>query len=407
MANNANQVFKFHWRGFTLNQKKIKGQFFACSEIEVRELLLNQQIQIVKIKKRTPSSYAKRQHKATAKDITLLTRQLATMLEAGIPLNNILKLLKANAKKAQIRTLLTQISSQIEAGASFSQALRKSSALFDDFYCDLVAVGEQTGRLDSIFSRLYLYREKSENIRSKVFKAMIYPSIVFTVAIGVTIAMLIFVIPTFEDIFKTFDAKMPWFTQLILDLSRFLQHNGLSLFISICLLVLLFRFFYNRYYQLRLKVAQFLLKVPVIGDVLTKATIARFTRTLATTFSAGVPLLTGIIAARKTTNNLHYEKVIEQVHQQTLSGKPFHCSIQETEAFSDMMVQMIMIGEESGKLDEMLNKIASLYENEVDDIVDNLGKIIEPFIILTLGLLIGALVIAMYLPMFNLMSVIS
>lgn len=407
MTDKANQIFVFHWRGFSLNQKKIKGHFFACSEAEARELLLNQQIHVLNIKKRSPSSYAKRQHKATSKDITLLTRQLATMLEAGIPLNSILKLLKASAKKAQIRTLLTEVSNQIEAGASLSQALHTSSALFDDFYCELVAVGEQTGRLESIFSRLHLYREKSENMRSKVIKAMIYPSIVFMVAIGVTTGMLLFVIPTFEDIFKTFDAKMPWFTQLILDSSRFLQNNGLNLFVCLCLLALLFRFFHKRHYQLRLNLCKFLLKTPVIGDILTKAAIARFTRTLATTYSAGVPLLNGIIAAGKTANNLHYEAVIEQVHQQTLSGKPFHRSIQETKAFSDMMVQMIMIGEESGKLDEMLNKIASLYEKEVDDIVDNLGKIIEPLVILTLGLLIGSLVIAMYLPMFNLMSVIG
>ncbi len=407
MTDHTNQIFVFHWRGFTLNQKKIKGQFFASTETEARELLLNQQIQIIKIKQRTPSSYAKRRHKATSKDITLLTRQLATMLDAGIPLNNILKLLKTSAQKAQIRTLLTQISNQIEAGASFSQALRTSSALFDNFYCDLVAVGEQTGRLSSIFSRLYLYREKSEYMRSKIIKAMIYPGIVFSVAISVTIAMLLFVIPTFENIFQTFDAKMPWFTLLILDLSRFIQHQGLGLFISFCLFTLLFRFFYKRHYQLRLKISKFLLKAPIIGDILTKATIARFTRTLATTYSAGVPLLTGIIAAKKTANNLHYEAVIEQVHQQTLSGKPFYSSIQETGAFSDMMVQMIMIGEESGKLDEMLNKIASLYESEVDNIIDNLGKIIEPLVILILGLLIGSLVIAMYLPMFNLMSVIG
>lgn len=407
MATRPEKLYAYHWRGTTLKGSKVKGQLLAYSEQEARNILIDQRLHIAKIKRRTPSSWVKHRNSATENDITLFSRQMATMLEAGVPLSNTLQLLKNSAQKAQMKQIISQIYSHIEAGSSLSQAMKSSSYLFDQFYCDLVATGEQTGRLEQIFERICLYREKSEQTRSKIIKAMIYPCIVFGLAIIVSIGMMIFVIPTFKDIFSSFNAELPWFTQKILDISDAVHRYGIFILLIIFISVFAFRLSIKKSYGFRLKISRYSLRLPIIGDVLMKATVARFTRTLATTFSAGIPLLNGMLAAQKTIHNSHFKKVLEQVHQQTASGRPLHRAMKETGEFPDMMVQMVMIGEESGSLDDMLNKVANIYENDVDNIVDNLGKILEPMIIITLGLLIGSLVIAMYLPIFNLMSVMG
>lgn len=404
---NKNKLSSYQWRGTTVKGKKVKGQTLAYSEQEARQTLNEQKIRLEKIKKRSPSSWVKRRNAATEKDITLFTRQMATMLEAGVPLGETLQLLKSSAKKAEMKWIATQIYSHIEAGSSLAQAMKASSHMFDQFYCDLVATGEQTGRLEQIFARICVYREKSEATRSKVIKAMIYPTIVCTVALAVTIGMLIFVIPTFKEVFSSFGAELPWFTQKVLNVSDAVQHYGLYMLLAVFLGILIFKASIDKSYSFRRKVSHYSLHIPVVGDVLTKATIARFTRTLATTFNAGIPLLSGLSAAGKTANNTHYKAVIEEVHKQTAGGRPLHHSIRETGQFPDMMIQMVMIGEESGALDDMLNKVAGIYEADVDNTVDNLGKILEPMIIVVLGLLIGSLVVAMYLPMFNLMSVMG
>ncbi|WP_028023078.1 type II secretion system F family protein [Enterovibrio calviensis] len=407
MASTTRKLYVFQWRGNTSKGAKIKGQLLAYNEQDARSILAEQRVHIVKIKRSSPSSWVKRKNTATAKDITMFTRQMATMLEAGVPLGETLQLLKTSAKKAEMKLIIGQIYSHIEAGSSLAQAMKSSSTLFDQFYCDLVATGEQTGRLELIFARICVYREKGEETRSKVIKAMIYPSIVFTIALLVSIGMLLFVIPTFKDIFSSFNSELPWFTQKVLGVSDALQNYGLYMFIAIVVAGLVFKAYHQKSYQFRLKASRFSLSIPILGDVLTKATLARFTRTLATTFSAGIPLLNGLSAAGKTANNTYFKQVIEDVHKQTSGGRPLHRAIQETDAFPDMMTQMVMIGEESGSLDDMLNKVAGLYEADVDNTVDNLGKILEPLIIVTLGLLIGSLVVAMYLPMFDLMSVMG
>ena len=407
MAAKQKKMYAFRWRGVNIKGKKTKGEILAYQEQEARQILADQRIRVIKFKKGTPSSTSKRRNAANSKDITLFTRQMATMLEAGVPLNTTLQLLKNSAKKDEIRLIIGEILSQIETGSSLAQAMRASSSFFDPFYCDLVATGEQTGRLEQIFKRICLYREKNEDMRSKVVKAMIYPGIVFTLAIGISVAMLLFVIPTFKNIFASFNADLPWFTQQILDLSDFISEYGFMMLGGFVGGGFVFKSLHKKHYSLRMKVCRFTLKLPIIGEVISKASIARFTRTLATTFNAGIPLLSGIAAAGKTANNLHYEALIAEVHKQTMGGRALHRSIQETGEFPELMIQMIMIGEESGALDDMLNKIANVYETEVDNIVDNLGKVMEPMIIITLGLLIGSLVVAMYLPMFNLMSVMG
>ncbi|SKA45082.1 type II secretion system F family protein [Enterovibrio nigricans] len=407
MATSKQKLHAFHWRGLTSKGSKVKGQILAFNEQEARIALAEQRVQVSKIKRRSPSAIVQRRNAATAKDITLFSRQISTMLEAGVPLGETLQLLKAGAKKAEMKLIISNIYRHVEAGASLAIAMKNSSPLFDQFYCDLVSTGEQTGRLEQIFARISVYREKEEATRAKVVKAMIYPSIVMFLVLAVTIGMLLFVIPTFKDVFASFNAELPWFTLKVLGLSEFVQHYGLYTALAFVIASLLFRAYYKRSTAFRLKVSRFSLHIPIVGGVLTKATLARFTRTLATTFSAGIPLLNGLAAAGKTANNLHYQKVIETVYQQTSGGRPLHRSIKETGQFPDMMTQMVMIGEESGSLDDMLNKVAGIYEDEVDNTVDNLGKILEPLIIIVLGVLIGSLVVAMYLPMFNLISVLG
>ena len=407
MAIHSPKLYAYTWRGTTQKGSKVKGKTLAYTELDARNTLTEQRITIARIKRRPPSSWIKKRNSATHKDITVFSQQMGTMLEAGVPLSNILQLLKNSAKKAEMKQIIGLIYSHIESGSSLSQAMKASSILFDQFYCDLVSTGEETGRLDLVFQRICLYREKNEKTRSKIIHAMIYPCIVFSLALVVTVGMMLFVIPTFKDVFSSFNAQLPWFTQKVFSISDTLHHSGLFLLIGVFISFAGFRFALRKSYAFRLKTSKFILHLPIIGELISKASIARFTRTLATTFSAGIPVLTGLSAAKKTAKNTYFKTMLEAILQQTAGGRPLHRSIRETGAFPDMVIQMVMIGEESGALDKMLNKVASIYEDDVENTVDNLGTILEPLIIVTLGILIGSLVIAMYLPMFDLMRVMG
>ncbi|HIF9108795.1 type II secretion system F family protein [Photobacterium damselae] len=403
----ANKIRYYRWRGVNQGGKKITGVTLGFQEQEVRAQLTEQMIQVKKIKRTNPSTLDKIRNQMKSSDVTAITRQLATMIESGVPIVQALKLMASSHHKAEVRAVLTQVNTQVEAGASLSKALKSSSPLFDNFYCDLVATGEETGYLGQVFVRLATYREKSEAMRKKVIKAMIYPSMVMLTAISVTILMLVFVIPQFAAIFGSFGAELPWFTRQVLKASDFLINYGGYLAIGLLLALVLYRYSYKRSYSFRLRIARLSLRLPIIGNVVLKATIARFARTLATTFSAGIPLLTGLQSAGKTAGNLHIEEAIMEAHTSAAAGMPLYLSLRQCNVFPELMLQMTMIGEESGSLDDMLNKMASLYENDVDNIVDNLGQILEPLIIIVLGVLIGGLLVAMYMPIFTLMSVIG
>ncbi|PSB83475.1 type II secretion system F family protein [Photobacterium damselae] len=403
----ANKIRYYRWRGVNQGGKKITGVTLGFQEQEVRAQLTEQMIQVKKIKRTNPSTLDKIRNQMKSSDVTAITRQLATMIESGVPIVQALKLMASSHHKAEVRAVLTQVNTQVEAGASLSKALKSSSPLFDNFYCDLVATGEETGYLGQVFVRLATYREKSEAMRKKVIKAMIYPSMVMLTAISVTILMLVFVIPQFAAIFGSFGAELPWFTRQVLKASDFLINYGGYLAVGLLLAFVLYRYSYKRSYSFRLRMARLSLRLPIIGNVVLKATIARFARTLATTFSAGIPLLTGLQSAGKTAGNLHIEEAIMEAHTSAAAGMPLYLSLRQCNVFPELMLQMTMIGEESGSLDDMLNKMASLYENDVDNIVDNLGQILEPLIIIVLGVLIGGLLVAMYMPIFTLMSVIG
>ncbi len=397
----------YRWKGINSNGKKVSGQMLAISEIEVRDKLKDQHIQIKKLKKGSVSLLARLTHRVKSKDITILTRQLATMLTTGVPIVQALKLVGDNHRKAEMKSILAQITKSVEAGTPLSKAMRTASAHFDTLYVDLVETGEMSGNLPAVFERLATYREKSEQLRAKVIKALIYPSMVVLVALGVSYLMLTMVIPEFESMFKGFGAALPWFTQQVLKLSHWVQAYSLWAFIAIAAAIFGLKALRKNSFQIRLKTSRLGLKFPIIGNVLAKASIAKFSRTLATSFAAGIPILASLKTTAKTSGNVHFETAINEVYRDTAAGMPMYIAMRNTEAFPEMVLQMVMIGEESGQLDDMLNKVATIYEFEVDNTVDNLGKILEPLIIVFLGTVVGGLVVAMYLPIFNLMSVLG
>lgn len=401
------ELKNYRWKGVNSNGKKVAGQILAISEIEVRDKLKEQHIQVKKIKKGSVSVLTRLTNRVKTKDITILTRQLATMLTTGVPIVQALKLVGDNHRKAEMKSILAQITKGVEAGTPISKAMRTASTHFDALYVDLIQTGEQSGNLAEVFERLATYREKSEQLRAKVIKALIYPSMVILVALGVSYLMLTMVIPEFESMFKGFGAELPWFTQQILKLSHGVQAYSAGAFIASLGLVFGIKAARKKSFVVRLKTSQLSLRFPIIGGVLAKAAIAKFSRTLATSFSAGIPILASLKTTAKTAGNVHFETAIQDVHRHTAAGMPMYIAMRNTQAFPEMVLQMVMIGEESGKLDDMLNKVATIYEFEVDNTVDNLGKILEPLIIVFLGIVVGGLVVAMYLPIFNLMSVLG
>ncbi|MGI3023203.1 type II secretion system F family protein [Vibrio cholerae] len=397
----------YRWKGINSNGKKVSGQMLALNELEVRDKLKEQHIQIKKLKKGSVSLLARLTHRVKSKDITILTRQLATMLTTGVPIVQALKLVGDNHRKAEMKSILAQITKSVEAGTPLSKAMRTASAHFDTLYVDLVETGEMSGNLPEVFERLATYREKSEQLRAKVIKALIYPSMVVLVALGVSYLMLTIVIPEFESMFKGFGAELPWFTQQVLKLSHWVQAYSLWVLIALGAALFGLKTLRKNSLQIRLKTSRLGLKFPIIGNVLAKASIAKFSRTLATSFAAGIPILASLKTTAKTSGNVHFETAINEVYRDTAAGMPMYIAMRNTEAFPEMVLQMVMIGEESGQLDDMLNKVATIYEFEVDNTVDNLGKILEPLIIVFLGTVVGGLVVAMYLPIFNLMSVLG
>lgn len=403
----SNQLKNYYWKGVNGTGKPVSGQLLALSELEVRDKLKAQHIQVRKLKKRNVSAITRATQRVKSKDITILTRQLSTMLVTGVPLILALKLVSDNHRKAEMKSILSQVIKGVESGTPISKSLSTASSHFDQLYIDLVATGEQSGNLPEVFERIATYREKSEQLRSKVIKALIYPTMVVLTAIGVSYLMLTRVIPEFESMFKGFGAELPWFTQQVLKVSHVTQaYGGLTLLAFVAALITL-KIARKKSFRIRLASSRFGLKVPIIGGILTKASIAKFSRTLATSFSAGIPLLSSLKTSAKTANNIHYQTAIDGVYDDTAAGMPMYIAMRNSQTFPEMVLQMVMIGEESGRLDDMLNKIATIYEFEIDNTVDNLGKILEPLIIIFLGVVVGGLVVAMYLPIFNLMSVLG
>ncbi|WP_119967825.1 MULTISPECIES: type II secretion system F family protein [Shewanella] len=400
------KTFTFEWKGVNRDGQRTSGELRGASIAEIRSTLKAQGVTPKGVRKKSASLF-KSEKKIKAMDIAMITRQIATMLSAGVPLVTTIELLGRGHEKAKVRELLGNILVDVQSGIPLSDALRPHRLYFDDLYVDLVAAGEHSGSLDAVFDRIATYREKAEALKSKIKKAMFYPAAVVVVAVAVTVLLLLFVVPQFESIFAGFGAELPAFTQIVVNLSRWLQSSWYYFVIAIVALVWGFKRAHNTSQSFRDRVDEIILKMPAVGEILHKGAMARFARTLATTFSAGVPLIDGLESAAGASGNAVYRKALLKVRQEVMSGMQMNVAMRTTGIFPDMLTQMVMIGEESGGLDDMLNKVANIYEMQVDDAVDGLSSLIEPIMMVVIGTLVGGLIVAMYLPIFQMGSVVG
>jgi type IV pilus assembly protein PilC len=396
----------FKWKGLNRKGAKVSGEVQSESIAEVKAELRKQKINVTKIQKK-PKPLFSFADKVLPMDIAIMSRQIATMLGAGVPLVQGLQLISKSSEKPGSRKLMSTISQEVATGTPLSQTLRGHPLYFDELYCDLVDAGEQSGALDTIYDRISIYKEKSEILKSKIKKAMFYPAAVLTVAGLVTLLLLLFVIPQFKDIFEGFGAELPAFTLFVLGISDFVQQYWYMIIAAVMAFIYLFKRAHRRSQKVRDNTDKFVLKIPVISTILNKAAVARFARTLSTTFAAGIPLVDALISAAGASGNYVYRSAILNVRAEVMAGMQMHVAMKTTTVFPDMITQMVMIGEESGNLDGMLSKVADIYEQQVDDAVDALTSLLEPMIMVVLGIVVGGLIVAMYLPIFALGSVVG
>ncbi|GAB5380904.1 MAG: type II secretion system F family protein [Aliiglaciecola sp.] len=393
------------WSGQDRSGQSQKGEISAATISEAKNLLRRKGISATKVKK-VPKPLFGKKDKVTAQDISVVSRQIATMLGAGVTLIQTIDMIAQGHSKASMRKMLTAIADDVKAGNQLSSALRKHPEQFEDLYCDLVDTGEQSGALETIYDRIATYKEKAEALKSKIKKAMFYPVAVIVVAFIVTTILLIFVVPQFQEIFSSFGAELPAFTLFVLAISQFVQDYGIFIAAGIATAGVLFFRAHKKSKKLRDAVDVKILKIPVIGEILKKASIARFTRTLSTTFAAGVPLIGALDSAAGASGNAVFRDAILFIKKEVAGGMQMNTAMRATGVFPDMVTQMIAIGEESGAVDDMLSKIATIYEAEVDDMVDGLTSLLEPMIMAVLGVVIGGLIVAMYLPIFQMGNVV-
>ena len=392
----------FVWEGVDRNNKPVRGEMRAASETVASTNLRRQGIRVVKIRRQTYRGG----RSVSDKDITFFTRQLATMLRAGVPLLQSFDIIARGHSNARFSRLMVDLRNQVETGSSLSQAFRQHPKHFDNLYCNLVQAGETAGMLDAILDRLATYKEKILAIKSKIKSALFYPIAVIVVAIVVTWIIMIFVIPAFKSVFASFGANLPWLTQVVIDISDFFVKWWWAMFIGIVATFVAIRLSIKRSETVRYSVHRLSLKIPIIGGILEKATIARWTRTLQTMFAAGVPLVESLDAVGGASGNMVYVNATKKIQTEVSTGTSLTQAMSATNLFPPMVLQMVQIGEESGSLDNMLGKVADFYEREVDDAVAALSSLLEPIIICFLGVVVGGLVVAMYLPIFKLGAVI-
>jgi type IV pilus assembly protein PilC len=339
-------------------------------------------------------------------DIAIFSRQLATMLSAGIPLVQSFEIVGSGHENAAMQKLIMAVKGDVEGGSSLTEAFSKHPLYFDDLVLNLVEAGEQAGALESLLDKIATYKEKTEALKKKIKKALTYPAAVLVVAFVVTAILLIFVIPAFEDLFKGFGADLPTFTRMIIDLSVFVRVKGWYIVILTGAAISAFLYFKKRSRPMRHWLDRLSLKMPIIGGILQKAAIARYARTLSTMFAAGVPLVEALESVAGATGNIVYEVGVLEMRDEVATGQRLQQAMENTDLFPNMVIQMIAVGEESGSLDAMSSKVADFYEEDVDNAVDNLSSLLEPMIMAILGVLVGGLVVAMYLPIFKMGSVI-
>jgi len=397
----------FAWQGVNRKGKIISGELAANNIMELKAQLRKQGITPKKVKKKAKPLFGLGGDKAiTPSDIAVISRQIATMLGAGVPLVQTIEMIGKGHNNGKMQKLLGEIGHRLSSGIPLSDCLRDHPRYFDDLYCDLVASGEQSGSLETIYDRIATYKEKAEALKAKIKKAMTYPIAVLVIAAVVTSILLIFVVPVFQEIFAGFGAELPGFTLFVVGISDFMVAYWYIALGAIFAFIFLFKRAHRNSLKLRDQVDRKILKLPVIGDLLEKAAVARYARTLSTTFAAGVPLIDALDSAAGAAGNAVFRDAILEVRSAVSSGMQMNLAMRNCNIFPDMVIQMVAIGEESGAVDDMLSKVANVYEAEVDNAVDNLTALLEPMIMAVLGVVIGGLIIAMYLPIFQIGMVV-
>ena len=394
----------YAWEGRDKRGQRVKGTTTAADETSLRADLRRQGIAPSRVRKQRQSMKGGRVRPA---DIAIFSRQLSTMLISGIPMVQAFEIVAGGVDKPSVRNLILAIKADVESGTSLHEALAKHPLYFDDLYVNLVRAGEQAGALDTLLDKIATYKEKSEAIKKKVKKALFYPAAVLIVAFIVTLILMIYVIPEFQGLFKGFGANLPAFTMFVIHISNIVQHQGIWLAIVVGIAGWVFVYFYKRSRKMREVLDRLSLKVPIIGPILNKAAIARYARTLATMFTAGVPLVEALESVAGACGNIIYEDAILKMRDEVSTGQRLQRAMEARNIFPNMVVQMIAVGEEAGSLDTMANKVATFYEAEVDNAVDSMSSLLEPLIMVILGVIVGGLVIAMYLPIFHLGQVVG
>jgi type IV pilus assembly protein PilC len=392
----------FIWEGKDKAGKIVRGELRANAESVVNATLRRQGVLVTKVKKKTYRSGKK----VSDKDITLFTRQLATMMKAGVPLLQSFDIVAKGNDNPSVSKLIQDIRADVETGTSLNQAFRKFPLYFDPLFCNLVGAGEQAGILEDLLTRLAIYKEKTLAIKAKIKSAMFYPVSILAVAFVVTAVIMIWVVPAFKEVFKTFGADLPAPTLVVMAISDFFVSYWYIIFGGLGAGLYLFFQSWKRSLKMQQTMDRLLLKVPIFGPVIRKASIARWTRTLATMFAAGVPLVESLDSVGGASGNAVYLDATKKIQTEVSTGTSLTVAMQNADVFPNMVTQMVSIGEESGSLDNMLGKVADFYEAEVDEAVASLSSLMEPLIMVVLGVLIGGLVIAMYLPIFKLGSVV-
>ena len=406
MAQAAVKSVMFVWEGRDRAGRKVKGEMSGTSDALVKAMLRRQGINPLRVKKKPQPLFGGGGKKIKPKDIAIFSRQMATMMSSGVPLVQSFDIVGRGHENPNMQRLIMDVKGGVEQGNSLADSLAKHPLYFDDLYVNLVRAGEAGGILETLLDKIATYKEKTEAIKAKIRKALFYPAAVLAMAFIVTAVLMIFVIPQFAALFADFGADLPAMTTFVINLSNAFVANWMYIFLGVGGIIWGFFQLKKRSTAFRHALERLSLKIPIIGDILIKATIARFARTLATMFAAGVPLVEAMDSVAGAAGNVVYGKAITQMRDEIATGTQLQAAMRETNLFPNMVVQMVAIGEESGSIDHMLSKVADFYEQEVDNAVDAMSSLMEPMIMAVLGVLIGGLVIAMYLPIFKMGQVV-
>lgn len=409
MAGKQNKTTKqqyhvFSWQGKDAQGDKIKGELQALNLNLAKAQLRKQGIVPTKIRKQTPAPFGLGEKKITTREITLFTRQLSTMIRAGVPLVQSLNVVAEGLENPAMQKVIVGIRNEVADGNMLSMGLRKHPKQFDKLFCNLVEAGERSGSLDTMLDRVAIYKEKTDRIKAKIKKALYYPVAVLAIGVIVMLILLLKVVPQFESLFKSFNAELPLITQIVINLSEQVQHWWWLIIGILVIGPLLLINAYKTSESFAYRMDALTLKLPVIGQIVRKSSIARFSRTLSTSFTAGVPLVESMASAAGAAGNRVFSRAVFQARDSISTGQQLNFALKSTKVFPAMVTQMVSIGEESGSLDTMLDKVAGFFEEEVDDAVEGMTTLLEPIVVAVLGVLVGGLVLAMYLPIFKMGS---